>query len=113
METADAMIRNERITHPSGSGRKLRWLNRKPAFNIQQLQREQFIDLTLTIGKRVHPHTDALEQRQVEIRQRRGFRVLDVPPACNTGGAAPGDQNREIYVIVDVGIAHAAAVEIQ
>ena len=73
-----------------------------------RLQRQQFIDLALTIRKRIHPHTDALEQRQVQIRQRCRFRVLDVPPARDARGASAGDQNRKINVIVHVWISDAA-----
>src|SRR3954451_9819680 len=44
-------------------------------------QREQFIDAPFAVGKCIKPHTDALEQREMEIRERRRLGVLDMTRA--------------------------------
>ena len=55
----------------------------------------------------------AVEQRQVQVGQRRRLGVPDVPAAAHSAGRAAGDDDRQVHVIVDVGIAHAAAVQIK
>src|SRR4051812_28717865 len=58
-----------------------------------RLEREQFIDLALAVGKRVHADADALEERQVQIGQRRRFRVLNVTPALDPACRTAGDDD--------------------
>ena len=68
------------------------------------LQRQQFIDLALAVGERIHPDAGAFEQRQVQVGERCRFGVADVP-APLTLPAAAGDEDRQVDVIVDVGVA--------
>src|SRR4051812_30757956 len=76
-------------------------------------ERKQFINLPLAVGKGIHADTDTLEQRHVQIGERRGLGILDVPSALDAGSSATRDEDREVHVIVNVGVAHAAAIEVQ
>ena len=73
----------------------------------------QLLDLALAVGEGVETDADFFEQREVEIGQRRGFGIFDVTAALDPAGAAAGDDNRQIDVVVHVRIAHAAAVQNQ
>src|SRR5437763_13492845 len=74
---------------------------------------EQRVDLASAVGERIETNADSVEQGQVQIRERRRLDVLDVAAAANLPGSAAGDDNRQVYVVVNVGITHAAAVQIQ
>src|SRR6058998_316243 len=74
---------------------------------------EQVVYLAVAVGKRIEVHADFVEQRQVKVRQRPGFVVLDVTSAFHSGCGATGDKDRQIRVVMDVRIADAAAVEIK
>ena len=63
--------------------------------------------------KRVQMHAHLVEQRQVEIRQRRRILESDVPAALEARASPAGHHDRQVRVIVDVGIAHAAAQQIE
>ena len=41
-----------------------------------RLERKQLIDLALAVREGIHPHTHALEQRQVQVGQRRWLAYL-------------------------------------
>ena len=58
-------------------------------------------------------HSHLVQQGQMQVRERCRFLVPDVPRAFEPAGRAAGDHDREIDVIVNVGIAHAAAVQKQ
>src|SRR5438034_2499940 len=62
-----------------------------------RLQREQLVHLPLAVRELVHPQADLLEQRQMEIGQRRRFGVLDVAPALEISGGAAGDEHRQVH----------------
>src|SRR5262249_34697526 len=74
-------------------------------------EREQFVDRTLAVGELIEPRAELLEQRQMQVRERRRLRILNVAAALHLSGAAAGDDDRQVDVIVDVRIAHTAAVE--
>src|SRR5437764_13823466 len=74
---------------------------------------EQRVDLAGAVGERIETNADSVEQRQVQIRQRRRLDILDVPAAANLPGSAAGDDDRQVDMVVNVGITHAAAVQIQ
>ena len=81
------------------------------ASNRQRLK--QPIHLAFAVGKRVEVDAGFVEQRQVEIGERGRFGELDVTPASHSAGRATGDQDRQVRMVMDVGIADAAAVEIE
>src|SRR5258706_9227234 len=55
---------------------------------------------------------NAIEQREVEVGQRRSLLILDMPAALKAGCGAACNQNRKVFVIVKAGITHAAAVQV-
>ena len=57
-------------------------------------------------------NANAIEQREVQVGQRRSLLVPDVPAALQAGCGAACDQDRKVFVIVKAGIAHAAAVQV-
>src|SRR5262245_27323733 len=59
-------------------------------------ERQQLIDLALAVGERVEVHADLVQQRQVEVRERRRLRVLDMARAFDPPRAAAGDENRQV-----------------
>ena len=74
---------------------------------------EQLIHLAVAVREFVERHTDFIEQRQVEVRERRGLRIFEMAIAFQSRGRAAGDNNGKIRVIVNVRIPDAAAVEEQ
>src|SRR4029079_8292148 len=46
-----------------------------------KLQHQQLVDLALAVGERVETDANLVEQRQVQVGQRRRLGVLDVPSA--------------------------------
>ena len=54
-----------------------------------------------------------VEQRQVEIGQRRRFGVFEVAPAFYPGGRTASDKDWQIRMVVHVGVANAAAIKIK
>src|SRR2546429_7558487 len=66
--------------------------------------RGQFVNLSLAIGKRIEMCTHFVEQRQVQIGQWRGLLKLDVTSAFHAACRAARDQNREILVVMHVGV---------
>ena len=57
-------------------------------------------------------HAQLVEQRQVQIRQRRAFGgIAEVTSALQLAGAAAGQQDRQVVRIVRVAVAHAGAVD--
>src|SRR5262245_29944501 len=79
--------------------------------SAKALQSQQLVDFSLAVRELVQPYANLVEQREVQVREWRWFGVLDVPPALHLSGAAAGDDDRQVDVIVNVRIAHAAAVE--
>src|SRR5262245_58088257 len=73
---------------------------------------QQLIDFASAVGEGVHVDTDFFEQREMEICQRPRLGVLDVTGAFDRARTAAGDKDRQVHVIVHVGIAHSAAVQI-
>lgn len=47
----------------------------------------------------------------MKIRQWRGVSVTNVLPTLHLPGTASGNDDRQVHVVVNVGIAHTAAVE--
>src|SRR5437773_12086955 len=58
----------------------------------------------------MHPH--AIEQREVEIRQRRAIRVPDVTATPHSGRSATRDQNWKVLMVVNTGVAQPASVQV-
>src|SRR4030095_15862775 len=79
--------------------------------NRQRLK--QLIHFAIAIGERVEMDADLVEQRQVEIGQGGRLGVFDVTPAFQSAGGATGDKDRQVCVVMHVGIANAAAVEVE
>src|SRR4029453_12687690 len=72
-------------------------------------ERLQIGNLPAAVGERVEPYAHLLEQRQMKIGERCRLLVSDVPCPFLLAGPAPGQDDREVGVIVDVGVSHAAA----
>ena len=64
------------------------------------------------VSELIDRHTKTIEQRQVQIGQRRAFRELDVASALNAGRRAACHQHRDVMVHVAVAVGHARTVEI-
>src|SRR6266516_1867257 len=79
---------------------------------LQRKRLEQLLDLALAVCESVEMHPCHIEQRQVKIGQRRRFRILDVTPSLDPACSAAGDKDRQVYVVMLVGIAHAAAIQV-
>ena len=58
-------------------------------------------------------HADLVQQRQVQVGERRRVVEADVPSTLELRAAAARDHDRQVRVIVDVGVAHAAAQQVQ
>src|SRR5947209_20443304 len=71
---------------------------------------QQLRNFAGAVGERIEAHSGPVEQRQVQIRERRRLRVFYV--ASSLSSAATGDQDREVGVIVLVAVAHPAAVKV-
>src|SRR3954468_741887 len=65
---------------------------------------EQFLNLAAAVGERVEPHAHLVQQSQVQIRERRWFRIAYVAPALQLARPAPGDKNGQIHMVVLVAI---------
>ena len=62
------------------------------------------------IAKRFHGHAGFVQQRQMNIGQRCRFLELDMAISLVAACGAAGDDDGEVNVVVDVGVAHAAAI---
>src|SRR5688572_25944785 len=71
------------------------------------------VDFPRAVLERIEPHSHRVEQRQVEVRKRRRLVVLDMTSAAHLAGCPACDNDGQVHVIVNVGIAHAAAVEVE
>src|SRR5262245_54608023 len=76
------------------------------------LQLEKAFDFSSAVHERIHVHSNPIEQREVEVGQRRSLFIPYVPPALQTGSRSARDKDGKVIVIVKAGIAHAAAVQI-
>src|SRR5579883_214013 len=72
---------------------------------------KQFIHLPPAVAKRVETHAHFVEQCKVQVGQRRRFREVNVPAALHLARGPAGDKDRQIVVVVPVGVAHAAAIQ--
>src|SRR5438093_4944782 len=74
---------------------------------------EQLIHLAVAIGEFVQVHADLVEQSQVEIGQWCRLREFNLAPAFHASRRSTGDKDRQVTVVVHVGIAYAAAVKVK
>src|SRR5213078_4162061 len=74
---------------------------------------EQFVNSAVAVGKRVEVDADFVEERQVEVGERSRLVILDVTPALHPACRAADDKDRQVRVVMDVGIADAAAVKVK
>src|SRR4029077_2103214 len=81
--------------------------------DLNRKRLKQLIHLSTAVGKRVEVDADFVEQRQVEIGQRCRLGELDVAPAFHSARRATGDKDRQVRMVMYVGIADAAAVKIE
>src|SRR6186713_2397742 len=77
------------------------------------IERLEIGDATGAVHEAVQMHADFVEQRQMEIRQRCRVLVSDVATALEPRASSTRDHDRQIRVIVNVGIPHAAAEQIE
>src|SRR5262249_44073927 len=74
--------------------------SRRPA--TMTLKSQQLIDRAFAVGERIHADPCALEQRQVEVRERRRLGVLDVAASLDAPRGAACNDDRQVHVIVNV-----------
>ena len=86
-------------------------LNLTKPLNRQRLK--QLIHLPVAIGKGIEVDAHFIEQGQMQVGQRGRLRVLEVAIAFHAEGRAARDEDRQVRVVVDVGIADATAVKNQ
>src|SRR5215813_13970615 len=53
-----------------------------------------------------------IQQREMEIGQRRALFVLNVPPTLHAERSATRDQNGKVLMVVQTRVAHPAAVQV-
>lgn len=73
---------------------------------------EYFARPTRAVGEAVQVHADVIQQRQVQVGQRRSLVVLDMPPTLDLSGSAAGNSDRQVGVVVYIRVAHAAPQQI-
>src|SRR5947207_492648 len=79
--------------------------------NGQRLK--QLVHLARAVRELIEVDAHFVQQRQVQIRQRGRLAVFDVTPAFHSRCGPASDQDRQVRVVMHVGIADAAAVKIQ
>src|SRR4030095_8911262 len=77
------------------------------------IERLEIGDAAGAVYEAIPTHADFFEARPMEIRQRRRVLVSDVAATLEPRASSTRDDNRQVRVIVDVGIAHAAAEQIE
>src|SRR5262245_40712298 len=73
---------------------------------------EQVLDLPGAVHERILTDPDEIEQSEVEVSQVRSFFELDMPAALQASCSAARYQDRQVFMIVEAGVAHAAAVQV-
>src|SRR5881394_1135597 len=74
---------------------------------------KQIVHLPFAIAECVEAHADFVEEREVKVGQRRGLRELEVSSAFHPAGGASSHEDGEVGMVVDVRVAHAAAVKVE
>ena len=69
------------------------------------------VDFAIAVSEGVETDADFFEECQVKVGERRGLGVLNVAASFELARRAAGDQDRQVDMVVDVGVAHAAAIE--
>src|SRR5215203_5422434 len=85
-------------------------MSASPALNIERLEIRH---ASSAIDEDVQMHADLVEQRQMKVCQRRRVLVSDVAAALEPRASSTSDDDRQVRVIVNVGISHAAAEQIE
>jgi hypothetical protein len=73
---------------------------------------EEVFDFAGAVDEGVEVDADAVEQGEMEIGEVGGFFVAEVAAAFEPAGGAAGDEDGKVFVVVEAGVAHAAAVEV-
>src|SRR5262245_47078771 len=73
---------------------------------------EEIFDLALAVSKLVQPDPDSIEEREMEVCQRRAGLVPDVMAALHPARRSTRDQNGQIVVVVDAGVTQSASVQV-
>src|SRR3954466_4706431 len=81
--------------------------------NSNRKRLKKLIHLPLAVSKRFQMNSRFVQKRQVQVRQWGRLRVSDMPSAFHPGCAAASDEDRQICVVMNVGIADAAAVKVK
>src|ERR1051325_12119549 len=74
---------------------------------------EEFVHFALAGGEGIEMDAGFVEHREIEIREGRWFGVAKMAAAAHAAGSAARDDDRQIGVIMNVGVAHAAAIKIE
>src|SRR5262245_48703395 len=85
----------------------------KAMFSKESLtcQTGQLLELTSAVAELLGPDTKRIQQRELQVGERRVLRIHEVLIALDASGAAPYDEIRERAVRVPIAVAEAAAVE--
>ena len=73
---------------------------------------EEVVDLAFAVAERILMDSYPVQQREMEIGQRRALFVLDVPPTPHAARRATRDQNGKVLMVVQTGVAHPASVQV-
>src|SRR5256885_819544 len=73
---------------------------------------EEVFNLSVAVAEFIQTYADPVQQREVEVRQRRAVLVRDVAATTQSGRRAARDQDGKIFVVVHAGVAHPAAIQV-
>ena len=66
---------------------------------------KQFVELACAVSELVDRYANLIEKRDVQIGQRRSFRINDVTAAFNRSGATADDDRRQWAVCMAIAVA--------
>ena len=77
----------------------------------QSCRLAQVVEFSVAVGELVERNADLVEQREMQIRERRRVLVANVTPTFHSPRRPPRNNDRQVRVIMKVGVAHAAAIK--
>src|ERR671924_261578 len=85
---------------------------RLPQLTLERDRLEQVFDLAVAVPELVQPDPDPIEQREMEVGERRAGLVLDMTATLHSARRSTRDQNRQVVMVVDAGVAQSASVQV-
>ena len=74
---------------------------------------EQLVDFAAAVGERIERQPTLSSKVRCRLASGVGWAKRMWRPPSHAAGGAAGDKDGEIVVVVDIGVAHAAAVEME